>query len=143
MRLALALSLSLLVLLMQHPAALADEVNPADGTAIRQIITDQLAAFARDDGTTAFSYASPTIREKFGTPEIFMDMVRSGYRPVYRASGVEFRELAVRGGVPVQAVHMIGPDGEAVIALYFMERQPDGTWKINGCMLTRSPDLST
>jgi len=65
-------------------AAHAQEVSSADRAAIRDIIQSQVEAFRRDDGDAAFGYASPSIRNMFGTSEIFMDMVRQGYQPVYR-----------------------------------------------------------
>jgi hypothetical protein len=69
-------------------------------------------------------------------------MVRQGYQPVYRPQDVEFRDLKLEGNVIVQEVHLIGPDGRPVLARYTMERQPDGSWRISGCYLTESPDLS-
>ena len=51
-----------------------------------------------------------------------------------------FRDLAIENGVPVQAVEIRGPDGEGVLALYFMERQKDGSWKINGCLIAKLPE---
>ena len=38
----------------------------------------------RDDAKRAFSYAAPSIRAMFGTPERFLAMVRAGYPVVYR-----------------------------------------------------------
>jgi hypothetical protein len=43
----------------------------------------------------------------------------------------------------VQSVELVGPDGGHYIALYRMEKQPDGSWKINGCELTESAPLDT
>ena len=34
-----------------------------------------------------------------------------------------------------------GPDGKTYEALYSMERQADGTWRINGCTLLPAPGL--
>ena len=34
------------------------------------------------------------------------------------------------------------PDGQAVVGHYFMQRQPDGSWKINGVPLVPAPDLT-
>ena len=59
-------------------------VGAADRAAIRQVIEGQLDAFRRDDGVAAFSFASPSIRRMFETPDIFMDMVLRGYQEVYR-----------------------------------------------------------
>jgi hypothetical protein len=110
--------------------------------AIREVIEAQLAAFGRDDGVAAFGYASPDIRGIFRTPERFMAMVRTGYAPVYRPQRVEFRDALVESGRPVQRVYLVGPDGAPVIARYLMERQPDGTWRIDGCILEELPDMS-
>jgi len=115
-------------------------VGPTDAAAIRSVISDQLGAFLRDDQTAAFAGASPTIQEIFHDPETFMQMVRSAYQPVYRSSSVEFRELGMVEGRLVQRVYMVGPDGVAVLADYEMQRQPDGTWRINGCSIERAPD---
>ena len=50
-----------------------------------------------------------------------------------------FDELTRIEGKLVQPVRVIGPDGVPVTALYIMERQSDGNWKIGGCVLTRVP----
>ena len=107
----------------------------ADQARIEQVIRDQMSAFRRDDGAAAFAHASPTIQRKFGDPAAFMAMVRTGYAPVYRPRHVEFRDLVELRGAPAQQVLVIGPDGNPVMAVYSMERQPDGTWRISGCVL--------
>ncbi len=76
----------------------ATDIAAADRAAIRQIIGDQIAAFRRDDGPGAFAFASPTIQAMFGTPDIFMDMVRNGYQPVYRPQSVSFTDLVYIDG---------------------------------------------
>ena len=115
--------------------------DPAAASAIRSIIENQLEAFLADDGVRAFSFASPDIQLQFGSPDTFMSMVRTGYAPVYRPQAVEFLDLLAAPGGPVQQVHVVGPDGKAVIAHYLMEQQPDGSWRIAGCVLTEAPDL--
>lgn len=121
---------------LAQPAAISE----ADRTAIREVIEDQLAAFQRDDMVAAFAQASPTIQRQFGTAENFMRMVRIGYKPVYRPRRVEFRDIILLRGEPTQQVFLIGPDRLPVMALYPMEQQPDGAWKINGCYLVRVPN---
>ena len=111
------------------------QVSEPDRSAIRDVIERQIEAFRRDDGPAAFGYASPSIQGMFGSPETFMDMVRQGYRPVYRPRAVEFREIVTLQGMPTQKVHLIGPDGRPVTAFYPMSRQADGTWRIEGCYL--------
>ncbi len=118
--------------------ARADDVAAADGAAIHQIVEDQLAAFQRDDGAAAFSYASPMIQGMFQTPDNFMLMVRNGYPSVYRPKHVQFGQIDMQEGVPTQHVLLTGPDGAEVEALYFMEREADGKWRINGCVIRPS-----
>jgi hypothetical protein len=123
-------------------AASALDVQAADQMAIRKVIEAQLAAFQRDDGVAAFSFASPQIQAIFKDPGNFMAMVRGGYMPVYRPHEVEFQELTELRGQPTQPVLLVGPDNEVVIAYYFMEKQPNGDWRIDGCMLGPAPDQS-
>lgn len=110
-------------------------VAAADAAAIRSVIERQLEAFQRDDGATAFTFASPYLQGMFGTPEAFMAMVKGGYQPVYRPRGHEFATLVKGESGPVQKVLFTDADGRVVLALYSMERQPDGSWRISGCSL--------
>lgn len=114
----------------------------SDRTTIRQVIESQLTAFQRDDAAGAYGFASPTIQEKFVSPDIFLEMVKTGYPAVYRPREVEFRDLRSEGGRLYQDVFLIGPDGSTVMAVYEMQRQPDGSWRINGCWLTKAADQS-
>ena len=121
----------------------ASELSAVDQGAIRGVIESQLKAFQRDDGVGAFSHASPTIRRKFQTAESFMAMVRSGYPAVYRPRNVEFLEAVVEAGSPVQLMRFEGPDGAIMMAVYLMEQQPDGSWRINGVHLFRSGEVGS
>ena len=134
---------ALVALLLLSGLARAEGEAPAAQAAIRSVIESQLAAFQRDDGDEAFSYASPGIQRMFRTPENFMDMVRSGYAPVYRPQEFEFRTLHNRGGRLVQEILFVGPDGEPVTALYTMEQQEDGTWRISGVVFVTANDRIT
>jgi len=116
------------------------QTSDADQAAIRQVIQSQMAAFQKDDGPTAYGYASPTIQEKFVNPEVFLEMVKTGYPAVYHPREVEFRDLKVENGRLLQEVYVVGPDGKPALAIYEMQRQPDGSWRINGCWLTSAPD---
>jgi hypothetical protein len=135
-------ALAVLFLATLPLAARAEDpaLGAGDTAAIRSVISHQLGAFLKDDQTAAFSDASPTIQGLFHDPDTFMRMVRSAYQPVYRASGVEFRALTTIEGRLVQRVYMVGPDGIAVLADYEMQRQPDGSWRINGCSIAKAPD---
>ena len=131
----------LLLLLVLAPGlawaqAPATDIGAADRAKIRAVISDQIAAFRRDDAQAAFGFAAPNIQAMFGTPERFLGMVRDSYQAVYRPSDVAFGELVRIDDRLTQLVQVVGPDGAARTALYFMERQADGTWRIAGCVLT-------
>jgi hypothetical protein len=113
--------------------ASAEPVSEADSRAARTIVNAQLEAFAKDDAKRAFSYAAPSIRAMFGTPERFLAMVRTGYPVVYRAAGVTFLIPLQVDGDLVQGVHLTDGAGALWLATYRLERQPDGTWRIAGC----------
>ncbi|MBV8392510.1 MAG: DUF4864 domain-containing protein [Alphaproteobacteria bacterium] len=121
------------------PCLAQESLSEADRAAIRDTIQAQVDAFRRDDGQAAFGYASRTIQGMFGTAEIFMDMVRQGYQPVYRPRRFDFAEIVELNGQTTQKVRVIGPDGRPVNAFYPMTRLPDGTWRIDGCYL-QAPD---
>ena len=131
--------LVLAVALFAFPAA-ADP-TPEQRSAIVCVIQQQLDAFQKDDGVRAFSYASPHIQAMFRNPETFMEMVSSGYKPVYRPQSVTFVDLMEREGRLIQNVTVVGPDGDAVLALYPMMQMPDGSWRIDGCTLVPLPKI--
>ncbi len=127
---------------LARPVAAQDvdsALSSADRTAIRETIQAQVDAFRRDDGEAAFGFASPNIQGLFGSPTVFMDMVRRSYQPVYRPRALAFGDVVILNGRPTQLVEVIGPDGRPVVALYPMARLPDGSWRIDGCYL-EAPD---
>jgi len=117
--------------------ASAQAISPTDARMIRAVIEAQLDAFKHDDAPRAFSYAAPGIRESFGTPQNFLEMVRTQYAVVYRPSRVEFEEPLVAEGDVVQPVRFTDGDGNLWLAIYPMEREKNGVWRINGCYLAR------
>jgi len=114
-------------------SARADDVATAQG-----VIRAQEQAFMRGDASAAYSHAAPAIKEIFPAPDIFMSMVQNGYAPVYRHKSFEFGESKVDGSRVAQRVHIVDANGEAWEALYTLEQQPDGSYKITGCTLLKA-----
>ena len=135
--------LSALLLFGPVAPSSAAEVSREDAAAIRAVISEQLEAFARDDGPRAFSLATAGIRAQFGTPEVFMEMVKSEYPVVYRPKSVRFEPPELVEGQVVQPVRMTDAAGRAWIAVYPMRREADGRWRTDGCLLHRLPGLQT
>lgn len=67
-------------------------------------------------------------------------MVRAGYPQVYRPNAYEFEGIRTLRGQPAQEVFFVGPSGQGSRALYIMERQPSGLWRIDGVVIERLPD---
>jgi hypothetical protein len=121
--------------------ALAGEPS-AEIAAAQQIIADQLAAFARDDGPAAYAFAAPEVKAKFPDPDIFMAMVRKGYTPVYRQQSYAFSASELQAsGIIRQEVDIIAADGAAWTAEYLLRREPDGSLKIIACSLLKKPGV--
>lgn len=110
------------------PNALAGE--PIDSA--QAVIERQIDAFLHDDAKAAYSFASPTIREKFPNETAFFEMVKRGYGPVYRPGNFAFGRSRVSGGTVLQEVLITGSDGKDWTVIYQVIRQPDGSYKING-----------
>jgi hypothetical protein len=116
------------------PPARAEE--PFD--TVRSVIEQQITAFLNDDASTAYGFASPSIRGKFASEQAFFDMVRRSYGPVYRPGNFAFGRTKATGDTVVQEVLISGPDGKDWTALYQVVKQPDGSYKINGVHMVRA-----
>lgn len=113
-----------------------------DGAKLQTIIKNQMSAFASGNAKAAFSFATDSLQRRFQTPEFFMEMVRQGYRPVYQPKSVTFGQSKMTKFGPTQEVYVTGPQGKNWLALYSFEKQPDGSWRISGCYLTKSEGFS-
>jgi hypothetical protein len=134
--------LAVVLLAFMSVTAFAQSISETEKSEFQRIITDQISAFRADDGPTAYSFAAPVVRNIFPTPEIFMSMVKRGYPQVYRPQSFNFTEALIDPmGRPAQKMLVVGPDGKTYEALYSMEKQPDGTWRISGCTLLEIPGL--
>jgi len=122
------------LLISASVVARADE-NVAAG---QSVIRSQEEAFSHDDAATAYTFAAPSIKSWFRTPETFMYMVRNGYAPIYRHRSFEFGEAKISDGKIFQEVHIVDADGVAWEALYTLEAQSDGSLRISACVLTKA-----
>jgi hypothetical protein len=135
-----AAALLLIALLVALPDFALSASAADDVAAAQSVIRSQEQAFGRDDAAAAYSYAAPAIQKLFPRPDIFLGMVQSGYAPVYRHKSFEFGEARMEGGWVAQRVHIVDANGEAWEAMYTLEQQPDGSYKITGCTLLKAGD---
>jgi hypothetical protein len=113
-----------------HPAA--------EWQKIRGVVAAQREALVAGNGERAFGYATPALRRQYGSAEAFMRMVREGYQALVDARYTESLEGAVIEGSTIQPLRLVMPDGAVLVALYKMERQRDGSWRIAGCVIAPS-----
>lgn len=115
------------------------EINSA-----RDTITLQLKAFLADDGPLAYSYAAPNIKSMFPTVGTFMRMVTDGYQPVRHPKSYAFGRTREPSPTSViQEVLIVGPDGRNYSAIYTLELQQDGVFRITSVTLQEARALST
>jgi len=128
-----------LAALIASPAQAAEaKLSKAEWQAIQRVISDQLAALKAGQEAKAFSFATQRIQTQFGDAQAFMAMVRASYSPLLDARYTEFLEGAVIDGTVVQPLRLIGRDNTVLVALYTMEKQKRGGWRISGCVIAPS-----
>ena len=127
------------VLLVLTLLCFAGPVRAADDVANAQsVIRAQEQALGRSDAAAAWSYASPAIKKLFPQADIFMSMVQNSYAPVWRHKSFEFGEARTEGHWVAQRVHIVDENGEAWEAMYTLEQDADGSFKITGCSLLKA-----
>lgn len=123
----------LTALLLSSPVA-------AQQDPVQQTILDQIEAFKADDFATAFSFASPTIKSIFMSPENFGMMVRNGYPMVHRPGSVRMLEQRDVAGRLWQKVMITDQAGRSHILDYQMIETESG-WQINAVQLLPEPGV--
>jgi len=107
---------------------------------IQKTIRGQIDAFQVDDFARAFTFASPTIKQMFGTPENFGAMVKQGYPMVYRPAEVQMMDLRDVAGNLWQRVRITDQAGAGWYLDYMMVETAEG-WQINAVQILPAPDL--
>jgi hypothetical protein len=140
-----AIGLAVVLALSATPETLAQTGagGPAvefDSTTIRSVISGQISAFLTGDDEQAYSFAAPSIKGRFSSVDQFVGMVKRRYQPVYAPKNYAFGLIRSSDSDVIQQVFVTGPKGKDWVALYTLQQQPDGSWKISGCYL--QPDES-
>ena len=128
----LVLSLLIAVPVFAAPPVGEPTLSAIEWKAIEKVIDDQLRALKAGDGATAMTFAAPGIRDQFGTPDNFLRMVREGYAPLLEARHTQFLEGALIDGAAIQPLRLVLADNTVLVALYQMQQQQDGSWRIAG-----------
>ena len=118
--------------------ALAQPLD-ADAQAAGRVVMQQLEAFRQDDFTTAYTFASVSVRQLFDRAG-FEQMVRGGYPEIAHSASATI-DGSRRGdaGEIYLFIRILGDNGRAIEAVYELVVEGAG-WRING-VVTR-PDQS-
>jgi Domain of unknown function (DUF4864) len=112
-------------------------------TPAQNAIDGQIRAFLADKDAEAYAFAAPNVRLYFPTVESFMGMVKSGYTPVHRPQNWDFGRTETTGtGAVMQEVLITDMAGKNWAALYTVEKQSDGNWKITGVSLKKTDGMT-
>lgn len=119
------------------------EITAADAMAIHTAVQSQLEALSNDDAASAFELTTSAKRMQIGTPDNFLRLIKEEYDPIYRHLGVIFSTPEVIDGDAIQVVRITGSDSRVWVAIFWMQQEPDRSWKIDGCQLVRTTSVST
>ena len=131
----------LLALVLSIFFSISSRADDATGIA-RDIIESQINAFLLDDAGSAYSFASPGIKSMYPDPNRFMEMVRSRYSAIYRPGHIEFGGSSVGSdeSTIIQELLITGRDGKVWQAIYMLQRQEDGSYRISGVQMRLTDD---
>lgn len=133
-------AIAVISLLLASPVLAGD----AEIKAAQDSISGQLRAFRLGDAAGAYSYAAPNVRRAFPTLDDYMAMVASTYQPVRHPQSFSFGKSRQTGSSSiVQQVLIVGADGKDYEAIYELELQPDGVWRVTGVRLRAAVSQST
>lgn len=121
-----------------HVRAVAGPLDEPEASKVREVIVAQLSALALDDADKAFETATPEVRAAIGSSNRFLAMVRAAYPMVYRPSSVSFLKPEEEDGSVLQMVEIKDGDDKPWLALFALERQPDQSWRISGCVVAEN-----
>ncbi|HEY8609116.1 MAG TPA: DUF4864 domain-containing protein [Noviherbaspirillum sp.] len=123
-------------------AAAVDAITTADAIAIHETVRNQMEALSKDDASGAFELATQEKRQMIGNADVFLRMMKEEYNPIYRSQVVIFSSPEVVDGDPVQVVRVTDGYGKVWLAVFWMQQEEDGSWKIDGCHLLGTRTVS-
>jgi len=119
-----------------HQHLVAARASPQQPEVVRQVVEQQLHAFASQDAMQAFALADQDLRTQFGTAEAFLTTVREQYPMLMHPASVLFLKPATDGQIALQKVRVADEDGASWTLTYLLNRQQDNQWRISGCLVT-------
>ena len=114
------------------------DAPPEDALRAREVVAQQLMAFAQDDAPRAYALADPGLQRRYPDPNQFLAMVRVRYPMVHRPVTVLFLKAETAGSDALQRVRFTDEGGRGWLATYVLHRQQDRQWRISACLVVPS-----
>jgi hypothetical protein len=128
-------TVAMVSLLFLSVSVMADRVASADLKAVQLVINSQISALKSGDYLSAYSFAAPNVKQAFPSAKIFISMVESGYRPLYRHSSYVFGKNTVSNGEVYQEIIVSDDTRKLWQFIYTLSRQQDQNWKVTNVMM--------
>lgn len=112
------------------------DLSLSDENRIRDIIAQQLRSLSSLDGEAALKALTPEKRRQ-GTGAEFLRSLAHAYPQLVQVWRMEFGALRAHPRGFAQHVRVLAHDRSHLDAVYLVQRQEDGSFLIEGCMLRR------
>ncbi len=122
--------------------AKAAGLGKSEVTAIQSAVQLQIEALVNDDADRAFALTTEDARNRLGSPDNFLKMIKEEYDPVYRHRTALYSSPQIVLGKVYQVVRLTDLDSHVWVAIYLMHKDAQGTWKIDGCRLIQTPTVA-
>lgn len=122
--------------------ATAEKLRESEMAQIRSAVQAQIEALTKDDAVKAFDLTTEDTRNRLGSPDNFLKMIKEKYDPVYRHRMALYSSPQIVLGKVYQAVRLTDLDSHVWVAIYLMHKDEEGTWKIDGCQLVQTMTIA-
>ncbi len=102
---------------------------------IESAVRGQIQALAARDAGRAFDHPTPALQGYFADPRTFLQTLAQQVQPMVQAERFAFAGIDRDAVGAVQKVLLTGREGHQWLAEFKVQRQPDGSWRINGCQV--------
>ena len=109
----------------------SERINNLENKA-QLIISSQINAFQNFDINKAYSFASPFIKSKFTSADIFGSMVKSAYPMIWEPKEFKFLEFTLFNESLIQRVLFIDKNERIFMFDYEIKNYGQDRWLING-----------
>jgi hypothetical protein len=118
------------------------ELRESEMVEILSAVQTQIDALTNDDAAKAFDLTTEDTRNRLGSPDNFLKIIKEKYEPVYRHRMALYSPPQIVLGKVYQAVRLTDLDSHVWVAIYLMHKDEEGIWKIDGCQLVQTPAIA-